>query len=259
MAQFPGEVFVDAPTLRPWPKGILNVATVTDVDANDRGLFSGTTFEQPPSFTKPTDVDFADYADCIRTADKEFEDGIDYSNSFQFTGYRAMKCRTVGSGSTDEWTERVERHFTALEEAYVGDKVRAYLQGIGEGVTPVFSDAGDGLSPREAAALLFGFYLAQPPMILTGVTAGFSLNERDSVEKSGGVLVASPGFGTVGSRTQRMFATSDIIIRRGPLITHIVPDLDVNEVYALTERQYSISHVGQVIYADAVVSAPVEL
>lgn len=251
MAQTPGPAWIPAPPASVPTTGALAQLPVTEIN-DPRVLFSGVTYETDGCEAEVQNVDFVDYADCIRTAVKTFDEGLDYVQSFSFSLYRGVTCRpgAIGGGDNSEYEERARRRFTLGESRGVERKLAAAFSAgaLGpDGGTAVdaaidITPSGDALTAKQGVALLFeALGNAQVPIILAPRAVGVLLNEENEVEKSGGILVVGAGFETNGDGTATLYGTGHIHIWHGPLIETLVNDDENNYTIALVERQYTVS------------------
>jgi len=254
MAQFPGPQRIDAPA-HPVPEtGILYSVPVTDV-TDPRLLHSGVTFETDGATADLRDVDFASYADCIRTATKIFDDGLDYVETFGFSLYRAIVCRpgAIGGGDEAEYRERARRRYDIGESFALERHIKSVLETGNAAVPAAVALApvvADGLKPIEGISLLFGALgNVYVPNILAGRAVGVKLNEDDAVAASGGNLVIGAGFDETGG-VATVYGTGPIHIWRGEPIVTVVPDDENNNMIVLVERQYIVSIEGPTYKVD---------
>lgn len=260
MAQVPSPALIPAPTVSVPTTGAL-AQLPTDEVADPRLLFSGVQYETDGCEAEVSEVDFADYADCIRTAVKTFEEGLDYVQSFSFSLYRGVTCRpgAIGGGDNAEYEERARRRFLLGESRGVERKLaQAFESGAtspdGTAAIAAATDLTPGsgaVKPEEGVALLFeALGNAQTPIIFAPRAVGVHLNEDQEVEKSGGLLVVGAGFETNGDGTATIYGAGHTHIWHGPLVETLVNDDENNYTIALVERQYTIAVECQVYKID---------
>lgn len=258
MATFKGPrpIIIDAPPLvNPSVVGVLAVLPPHDLPHGARELFAGVTYESDGCeaagrIVEPgLDGDADGAADeCLRSAAKTFDEGLDFTQSFSFTVYRGIKCRigSLGGGDEAEYKERSERRLTqgesrAVEQhlvaAFNGSKRDTQNEAIppGRDITPT----GDIVSVDEGVALLFeALGNIHSPVIHVPRPVAVMLNKDAVIEKSGGRTVVGAGYHTNGDGTATIYGTGPINFWRDPITTNIVYKTETNETFALSERQY---------------------
>lgn len=194
-------------------------------------IFSGVTYEIDASGFAYNEVDFDSYDDCIRTAEKEFDEGLLFVDSIPLGALlAALKCRpgSLGGGSVADYEARAQRRLLRLESTFLEKKLEAHVL-AGSNATVV----APGADIRTSIAKLVNQNIDNPTLhisVETAVNLGAAL---DNIEDAGVELVISPVYSSATA-----FLTGAVITWAGDVQVNNVPDVTHNYTMALAERQY---------------------
>jgi len=218
-----------APTVAPFRLTQLSPVKATD----DLAILAGVEYEIDGCDESYVTVDVEDWADCIRTAEKEFVEGLNYVDSFELAPLMAaLKCRPggLGGGSQEQFEERARRRLARVETRYLEDQV--WIK-----IVAGTSQAVVGTGVEAAVAGLLGARIDDvnhPVLHLSVRNAALVASRIDDWQSIFGIgLVVSPGYAdtTIG-------LTGAISIWGGEVVTNVVPSLIDNYTMAIAERQY---------------------
>lgn len=245
MAEFPSAAQIDAPeafTLH--PLRLVNVVGIKPLTAHE-GL-SGVQYEREEGHFAYGDIDFDNYDDCIRTAEKTFDEGLDWVEGIKLDGvYVAIKCRpgAIGGGDREDYIRRVEKRVTMVEAGYLEEEIQTIAHGAGS------TDLGDFDDILEAVAALVGANgQLTNPILHLNTSDAFKLATRLDWLIEVGVRVAVSNYYTVSEP----FITGAINIWGTEIQTNTVDDVANNQTMAVAERQYVVTVEGPGIYATVV-------
>lgn len=234
MANFPANAaLIDNPNT--YVEGPLRLTSVIPIKAlGPHEILSGVQYEIDACGFDFNEIDFDDFNDCIRTAEKTFDEGLLYVESIgDLSLYTALKCRpgAIGGGDEDSYRARAERRLARLESGYLETKLDAYVLAEGTSVT------AEGDLVTAIAALLEKSSLVNNPVLHLSIGLAFQLATRiDSLAEFGVTLVVSPFY-----TDDRAFLTGVLNIWGTETQVTSVPDDDNNYIMALAERQYLLA------------------
>jgi hypothetical protein len=250
-----------APATTPRQGTLLDAATVTDGIAwlnEGDDLFesyNAMTFGASPEFCAPNV--------------KDFDNNIGWVDGFRFGAYGGVQCRAVGL-DRDKMLSEVRRVFetgesTAVERAFMDIRFRARTDywAAPTDITP----AGGAVKPAVGVALLEGYfssvYVGQPtlhlPIAITSLLLGVNGLDDDSAglhTRLGSKVAAGAGYdfpnegpdGAAAPAGERwLYATGEVLVRRGPVEVRQAIDHTNNDVYVLAERAYIGASDGPVV------------
>lgn len=233
MADFPGLAYIANPTAEAAPPmALTSVFPVKTADSHD--LLSGVTYESDACDLTNTDVDFDNYADCIRTAAKEFDEGLLFVESIdKIALFTALKCRpgALGGGDQAEYEGRVLRRFRKAESRGLEAKLWAW-------VDAEVNTSGNGAGDANATIALLLVHLDE----VTNPVIHLSYKMAYLIGSTWGLATLSAlGVGVVvglGYPDDTAFLTGAVSIWGGEAQVNFVPDVTNNQSMALAERQY---------------------
>jgi hypothetical protein len=233
MAEFPGLAYIQNPVavVKP-PLALTSVFPVKTADAHD--LLSGVTYESDACDLTNTDVDFDNYDDCIRTAAKEFDEGLLFVESITpIALYTALKCRpgALGGGDQAEYEGRVLRRFEKAESRALEAKLWAWVDAESNTI-------GNGAGDADATVSLLLKHADEVtnPVIHLSYNMGYLVGTNWGID-----TLASLGIQVVvglGYPDDTAFLTGAVNIWGGETQVNFVPDVTNNQSMALAERQY---------------------
>jgi hypothetical protein len=221
-------------TYQQGPSRLTSVFPVVQSDLHS--IVSGITYETDfCSEDGYTNIDFNDFDDCIRTADKTFTEGLLFTDSITTTDpltlYAALKCRpgAIGGGQEADYVTRATRRLAHLESHYLEDVLMSWVQDNG---TDIGLSGGDALQDVGALANLAD-QTPNPVMLMgfsTAVTLGTHLGNLESL---GIKVVASPHWGS------NIALVGAVNIWGTQVQVNTAPDaVSTNYIMAIAERQY---------------------
>lgn len=227
----PVPTLIDRPAPYAGPEARRLTSVFPVIAANARLLYSGVQYEiDTCDATTATTVDFDSYDDCIRTATKVFDEGLDFTESFTPPPLlSAYKCRpgSLGGGTYAEYAERAERQLLRKESLYLEGRVAANVASTGTAVTGFANDS------LKLAALLEKEI--DNPTLHIGTGYAMILGQGlQNIIDSGITVVVGKGYGG------KALLTGSVTIWGGEIETHAVPSLEDNYTMALAERQYVV-------------------
>lgn len=253
------ETLLTAPEVARAPGGILSHATVVDTGSgigwrNEDGLFQSWNCLDTvvPTTVCPAEVEVS----------KDFSEA-DWAPGFTFSVYGGVVCRLVGY-------DRTAAH-NGLREAFLANESKGVETALMEtrfvatssGVEPSWNAAVDltpasgAVSPKVGLALLEGYagqnYAGVPtihaPRTVASLLSDGSLRREENGKfftKLGSKFVNGAGYepssgpdGTTPTLGEYwMYASGEVLLERGELVTRDAVDYVNNEEYALVERTY---------------------
>lgn len=244
--------FPVAPAVKELEGTLLDAATVSDgiewLDEN--GLFESYNCMR-----------FDASADFCGPNSKDFDQAASWQDGFRFAAYGGVSCSAVGLDQAEmlravrDVFERGES--TAVERALM--RTRFAADADGRWAAPVdLTPAGGPVTPGAGVALLEGYaasvYVGGPTLhiprsiasLLLG-TQGAVLDQGEFTTKLGSKIAAGAGYdfpnlgpdgaeATAGEKW--LYATGEVVVRRGdPIVRQVMAHTD-NEVHVLAERGY---------------------
>lgn len=216
------------------PNRLTSVFPVKPVDA--RGILSGVTYEIDfCGDTASTAVDFDDFADCIRTADKEFAEGLLYTDSWSPGAfYNALKCRpgALGGGSEDDYKARAQRRLLHSESTYLETALQTKVVADGTSVTTT----GDVI--KDVGKLLVHSTSVNNPVLHLPIDTAFQVGTLglQTITQLGVQLVISPIY-------TDLLLTGALNIWGGLVaVNSTATDLVHNYLMAIAEREYVMAY-----------------
>jgi len=244
--------FPVAPAVKQLEGTLLDAADVTDgiewLDEN--GLFESyncMSFEGSAEFCAPNT--------------KDFDQTAGWQDGFRFAAYGGVTCKAVGvdqaamQRAVEDVFKRGES--TAVERAMMSTRFAADANNRWD--APVdLTPASGPVSPQTGVAILEGYagsvYVGGPTLhlprsiasILLG-TQGAVLDQGEFTTRLGSKIAAGVGYdfpnlGPTGAEAAAgekwLYATGEVVIRRGPAIVRQAMAHDTNDVYVLGERGY---------------------
>lgn len=250
--------YLVAPAVTELQGTLLDAADVSDgiewLDEN--GLFASyncMSFEAAAEFCAPNN--------------KTFDQAAAWQDGFRFAAYGGVSCSAIGLDQAD-MLSAVEDVFrrgesTAVERALMNTRFQAdpFVAPATEGrwLAPVdLTPVGGAVSPQVGVAILEGYassvYVGAPTLHLPRTVAslllgtqGAVLEEGEFTTKLGSKIAAGAGYdypnlgpdGTGAPAGEKwLYATGEVVVRRGPAIVRQVMAHTDNEVYVLAERGY---------------------
>lgn len=240
----PGLQYIERPTtFKQAPHRLTSIVPVRAADSHD--ILSGVTYEVDACGETTTSIDWDNYDDCIRTAAKEFDEGLLFVESI--TGplslLAALKCRpgAIGGGDFDDYRARAIRRLARLESRYLEDTLWAWIDDEGTSST-------GGTGAEATIAALLGAHIGDvnnPVLHLSAKNAASVVRSIDDYEDVFGVkVVISPGYAD-----NRIALTGDIAIWGGETAVNAVPQTEHNYIMALAERMYVMAVECEPYYA----------
>jgi len=182
-----------------------------------------------------------------------------WNDGVRFAVYGGTKCKGIGSDMARAQSE-VERVFVANESVGV-ERALMTMRLVGGGAFPATTDltpAGSTLTPAEGLAYLEAYMAgnyAGVPTIHVGRGVGSLLMTQNAAERNGnlffskqGSKIASgggyanpnlaPGGAAAAVGQSWMYATGEVVIARGDVISQASLDQTTNEQIVLAERAY---------------------
>ncbi len=232
MAEFPTAAYIERPNGAP----ATQTGRLTDLyptqTADARALLGGYTYEIDFCDFATNTVDDEDWASCIATAEKEFDEGLLFVESFKVgTQYEGLKCRPgFGTGTMPEYEAR------AL--ARLNGKATSYLEAALEtsvlaGTNATAVSAGADL--RESIAALVKQNIQNPVLHISTANAILLGSALDNILLAGIAIVISPVYSDATA-----FLTGAVHTWGGDFSVS-VPQVATNYVLALAERQYAMA------------------
>jgi hypothetical protein len=244
---------ISAPTVEAIKGTLLDAATVSD------GIEWAT---EEAVFDTYNCMSFEAAAEFCAPSPKTFDQEAGWNDGFRFAAYGGVSCRTVGLDQ-DEMLRRVEDVFrrgesTAVERAFMENRFRvsdpAGLWPAPTDITP----ASGPVSAKAGVALLEGYsgsvYVGAPTIHIPRSTAslllgdqivladGSTIRTRLGSKIAAGVGYDFPNTGPTGAEPAAgekwLYATGEVVVRRGPAIVRQVMSHNDNEVQVLAERMY---------------------
>lgn len=219
-----------------YTQGASRLTSVFPVQQGDpHQIWSSVTWEVDACGIDFDEVDFNSYADCIRTAEKTFDEGLLFAESFPVgTLYAALKCRpgAIGGGSQSDYEARATRRLQRLESTFLESKLEAKVLADGTEVA-----AGADLY-ASIGALLAQATQFNSPTIHLPIGVAFQVGQRlQTLSLIDLNIVVSPAYspGTV-------FLTSAVSIWGSATTVNNVPDVTNNYIMAIAERQYGMGY-----------------
>lgn len=228
----PGIALIPDPrsTLTPGPMRLTSVFPIKTGDPHL--LYSGAQFEvnDVAAFTQ---VEFNDFDDCIRTAEKVFDEGLDYVDTFTPKPlFAALKCRpgALGGGTIEEFEARARERLAYVETSYLEASIAQY-------VSSNFPDAdiSDTSVLGQVAQLLVRNDVPGKTLHLSSAAAVLLGSGLDNILAQGIKVVAGPAYGPLG------IITGEVTIWGGEVQVSHALDLENNYTMVIAERQYIIS------------------
>lgn len=242
-----------APAITPLKGTLLDAATVDPGIANlpEVGLFD--TYNC---------LKFEGEAEFCAPSPKDFVDGITWVDGFRFAAYGGIKCKAIGLDESRMLAE-VRKAFeagesTAVERAFM--KTRFVDDGSVDDKwdAPVDINPAGAVSPAVGLALLESYaaanYVGAPvlhvPIVIASLVMGVDGAVYDGNvlrTKFGSKIAAGAGYdfpntgptGAAAAAGERwLYATGNVLIRRGEPEIRQAMSTDTNEVFVLAERPY---------------------
>jgi hypothetical protein len=246
--------YVVAPTVETLKGTLLDAATVSDGIEwlNEADLFESYNcmkFEGAANFCAPSP--------------KTFDQSSTWNDGFKFAAYGGVVCQSVGLDMSDMETQ-VRRVFeagesTAVERALMGTRFKA-LASNWPAPTDVTPAAG-AVKPEVGAAILEGYagnvYVGAPTihvprsigsLLLSRLAArldGTNFRTPLGSKIAAGAGYDFPNLGPTGAQAavgeKWLYATGEVVVRRGPAEVRQAMAHNSNEVYVLGERGYVVA------------------
>lgn len=192
---------------------------------------------------------------------KTFDQAAVWQDGFRFAAYGGVSCAAVGLDQAG-MQRAVERVFqagesTAVERAMM--ETRFVADPGGRWAAPVdLTPTGGAVAPAVGVALLEGYagsvYVGAPTIHVPRTIASILLSTQPAlleggrfVTKLGSKIAAGAGYdfpnlGPTGAEApvgeKWLYATGEVVVRRGPAIVRQAMATTDNEVYVLAERGY---------------------
>jgi hypothetical protein len=244
---------VVAPTVEAFKGTLLDAATVTD----------GIEWLSPEAlFETYNCMKFEGAVEFCAPNNKDFDQEAGWNDGFLFGAYGGVSCRSVGL-DRDEMERKVSEVFqrgesTAVERAFMQTR---FVVSNPAGSWPAPTDltpAGGPVKPEVGLAILEGYagsvYVGAPTIHIPR-SIGSILISRQTAEMDGNVMrthmgskIAAgagydyPNTGPTGAEAAAgekwLYATGEVVIRRGNAIVRQAMSHTDNEVYVLAERAY---------------------
>lgn len=255
------EKFLTAPQVTTAPGGVLTQATVVEAESigwrSEDGLYPSWNCLDTivPTTICPPEVE----------VQKEFSEA-EWVAGFNFSVQGGITCKLVGY-------ER-EEAYSALREAFIANESKGVERALigtrfvatSSGVTPGWNAAIDltptagAVSPKVGLAILEGYagqvYTGVPtihaPRTVASLLADGSLQKEEDGKfftKLGSKFVNGAGYepstGPLGGDPSPgeywLYASGEVLVERGPVVTRDGLDYRTNEDFALVERSYRVA------------------
>lgn len=231
----PGLALIQTPTT--YQQGPLRLTSVFPVkDADGHSIQSGVTYEIDACGETYAEVDFDGFADCIRTAEKTFDEGLTFVDSIDgpLALLTALKCRpgAIGGGGFGDYETRARNRLHRVESRFLEDTLWTHIN------AGTSSTGATGVEATIAALLGAHIDDVNNPVlhlsVADAVKVAWKLDDYQAV--FGLAIVVSPGYedDTVG-------LTGSVNIWGGSVEVTTAPEETHNYIMAMAERMYTMT------------------